>query len=79
MYNFTFTIEVVAEEREHPIKTYHGIVAAQSYSNAVEKITNFFDDDKIVEIKSIIALDDWPIILTEEIVKDILDDKYFKD
>lgn len=79
MCNFTFTIEVVTEEREHPIKTHHGIVAAQSYSNAVEKIANFFDDDKIVEIKSIIALDDWPIILTEEIVKDILDDKYFKD
>lgn len=79
MYNFTFTIEVVTEEREHPIKTYHGIVAAQSYSNAVEKITNFFDDDKIVEIKSIIALDDWPVFLTEEIVKNILDDKYFEN
>lgn len=79
MYNFTFTIEVVAEEYEYPIKTHHGIVAAQSYSNAVEKIANFFDDDKIVEIKSIIALDDWPIFLTEEIVKNILDDKYFED
>lgn len=79
MYNFTFTIEIVTEEREHPIKTYHGIVAARSYSHAVEKIANFFDDDKIVEIKSLVALDDWPVFLTEEIVKNIRDDKYFED
>lgn len=62
MYNFV--VEYWDEMDQEP-RTESGLVSADSYSEAIEKITEYFGENNIISIKSYVVE---PIMTEEEIL-----------
>jgi hypothetical protein len=65
---------------EAPVKTEQcGLVYAGTYPEAVQKICDWYGEDHLSDINMLVALEDDPIILPEEILNKIIKDEYFKE
>lgn len=68
MYPFLYKVEILPldTETQQGTNIQAGIVYATDYAGAVHALTDYYDEDDIVEILSLFAMEDSPIIITGE-------------
>lgn len=68
MYPFLYKVEILPLDTEVQQGTniQAGIVYATDYVGAVKALTNYYDEDDMVEILSLFPMEDSPIIITGE-------------
>ena len=57
MVMFAFQIEIFDSE-EQKLEYIHGIVAADTFSNAVNKLANYYGEDNLLCIHELYSVDD---------------------
>ena len=57
-------------DRTHNYKE-AGIIYGESYSHAVSRIESYYGSNNIIEISSLVAMEDSPIIISEQTYKEI--------
>lgn len=68
MYPFLYKVEILPLDTEVQQGTniQAGIIYATDYVGAVKTLTNYYDEDDMVEILSLFPMEDSPIIITGE-------------
>lgn len=68
MYPFLYKVEIlpVDNETQHGTNIQAGIIYAEDYAGAVNKLTDYYDEEDIVEILSLFPMEDSPIIITKK-------------
>lgn len=75
-YPYVYQIEYFPDDEKHKTHKESGIVHADTYADAVEQITEYYGEEAIVAICSVIALDEGPIVLPKSVCDKILNDSY---
>lgn len=75
-YPYVFQIEFFPDDEKMKTRKESGLVYADTYAEAVEKITEYYGEEAIVSICSVTALDNAPIILPKSVCDKILNDSY---
>ena len=55
-----------------------GLIYAQSYPEAVQKLSDWYGEDHLSDINTLIALDEEVIVLPEQITLNIFNDEYYE-
>lgn len=78
---FTFQIEFQPgiDDNDYKVRKQSGIVYAESFSDAVTRLMNYYGEDVTVALNNIVELEDSPILLNAKIIKKIMEDEYFDD
>ena len=80
-YAFIYKIKYFKSTLNSPTRvetTQCGLVYAQSYSEAVQKLSDWYGEDHLSDINTLIALDEEVIILPEDITLKIFNDEYYE-
>ena len=74
MNPYIYKIYILDElDRTHDYKE-AGIVYGENYSHAVSRIESYYGSNNIIEISSLVAMEDSPIIISEQAYKEIMED-----
>lgn len=68
MYPFLYKVEILPlnPETQQETNIQAGIIYATDYTGAVHALTDYYDEENIVEILSLFPMEDSPIIITGE-------------
>lgn len=75
-YPYIFQIEFFPDDEKIKTRKESGLVYADTYAEAVEKIAEYYGEEAIVAICSVIALDEGLIVLPKSVCDKILNDSY---
>ena len=75
-YPYVYQIEYFPDDEKHKTHKESGVIHADTYADAVEQITEYYGEEAIVAICSVIALDEGPIVLPKSVCDKILNDSY---
>ena len=76
MYSFAYKITCVDELDGRKIFRECGVTFADSFTDAMEKIADYYGDKNLVEVESLLALEDGPVIVSEEVLSRIVKNDY---
>lgn len=79
MFGYVFKIHVMGDEYNDQKPFYHsGIIYADTYAEAIEKLALYYREDDIISIEQCVCVTDStePIILPYEIIDKIIMDSY---
>ena len=77
-YPYVYQIQFMPEHDEgnYKVRKESGIVYADTYADAVEKLTEYYGEESICSFCEITAMDDTPILLPRAVCDKILNDSY---
>ena len=77
MYPFIYKVEVIDElTDDRRIFRESGVVYADSFNEAAQKLEVYYGTDNIVEVQQLLPLEDDPIVLPEEVVTGLINEEY---
>ena len=77
MYPFIYKVEVIDELTDNRrVFRESGVVYADSFSEAAQKLEVYYGTDNIVEVQQLLPLEDDPIVLPEEVITGLVNEEY---
>ena len=83
-YPYLYTVQIVngecinnPEYKQPALVNQSGIIPAETYIKAMARLVDYYGEEAIVSVVALTPIEDGPIVLPSNVVKNVFEDKYF--